>query len=135
MRFLRYHAAVEQTIVEWGSLTHFCAPISTCRAWWPRASILSEGKFFAAAGDASVSVIDVRDIAMVAAAVLTEPHHGGRTYDPTGPDALTHAEMAAHLSDAIGRRITFVDVPSEAMRCELASLTSCGSVDQRRSVS
>jgi len=34
----------------------------------------------------------------------------------TGPEALSHAEMAAHLSHAIGRTITFVDVSAEAMR-------------------
>ena len=30
--------------------------------------------------------------------------------------------MASHLSDAIGRRITFVDVPSEAMRAALLGM-------------
>jgi len=56
---------------------------------------------------------------MVAAAALTEPGHEGRIYDLTGPEALTHAEMAAHLSYAVGRRITFIDVPPEAMQTAL----------------
>ena len=49
-------------------------------------------------------------------AALTEPGHENRIYDLTGPEALTHAEMAAFISDAVGRPITFVDVPPEAMR-------------------
>jgi uncharacterized protein YbjT (DUF2867 family) len=77
---------------------------------------VTEGKFFAAAADAKVSAIDVRDIALAAAAALTGHGHEGRAYDLTGPDALTHTEMAEQLSEAIGRLVTFVDVPSEAMR-------------------
>jgi uncharacterized protein YbjT (DUF2867 family) len=84
-----------------------------------RASIVAEGKFFAAAGDAKVSAVDVRDIAAVAAAALTENGHEGRTYDVTGPEALTHADMAERLSDALGRRIEFVDIAPDAMRAAL----------------
>jgi uncharacterized protein YbjT (DUF2867 family) len=80
-----------------------------------RASIVSKSRFFAA-GDAKVSVVDVRDNAAAAAAALTEPGHEGRTYDLTGPEALTHAEMAAALSHAVGRPVAFIDVPPEAMR-------------------
>jgi uncharacterized protein YbjT (DUF2867 family) len=40
----------------------------------------------------------------------------------TGPKALTFAEMADQLSRAVGRIITFVDVPLEAMRATLVSL-------------
>ena len=81
-----------------------------------RQSILAQGKFFAAAGDARISAIDVRDIAAVAAVALTERGHDGRTYDLTGPEALTHAEMAARLSEAPGRRVEFVDVSPDAMQ-------------------
>ena len=81
-----------------------------------RSSIGSEGKFFAAIGEARVSVVDVRDIAAVAAAALTEREHEGKTYDITGPEALTHTEMAKHLSDALERQVTFVDIPESAMR-------------------
>ncbi len=56
-----------------------------------------------------MSAIDVRDIAAVAAAALTEPGHEGRIYTITGPAAITHSEIAAALSSALGREITFVD--------------------------
>ena len=80
-----------------------------------RETILEQGKFFAAAGNAKISVVDVRDIAAVAAAALTEEGHAGRTYDLTGPEALTHWEMAERLCTALGREIQYVDVPPEAM--------------------
>jgi uncharacterized protein YbjT (DUF2867 family) len=34
----------------------------------------------------------------------------------SGPRAITYEELAAHLSDATGRTIEFVDVPDEAAR-------------------
>jgi uncharacterized protein YbjT (DUF2867 family) len=70
-----------------------------------RDSIVREGRFYAAAGDARISAVDVRDIAAVAAEALTGPGHEGRTYDLTGPEALTHAEMADRISAALGRPI------------------------------
>ena len=63
-----------------------------------RQSIVSEHGFFAPAGDVPVSIVDVRDIAAVAAAALTEGGHHGRMYGLTGSEALTHSEMASQLS-------------------------------------
>jgi len=76
---------------------------------------VAKGKVFAAAGTAKISVVDVGDIASVAAAALTEQGHEERRYDLTGPEALTHAEMAERLSKAVGREILYVDVSPEAM--------------------
>ena len=47
---------------------------------------------------------------------MTESDHEGRIYTLTGPEAVTHSEIAAAISDAIARPVTFVDVPPEAMR-------------------
>ena len=79
-------------------------------------SIATEGRFFAPAGEARVSVVDVRDIAAVAVAALTQARHEGKTYDLTGSEALTHAGMAEQLSQALNRPITFVDLPEKAFR-------------------
>lgn len=57
--------------------------------------------------------MDVRDIAAVAAAALTEAGHDGATYTLTGPAPITHAEIAAALTSALGRDITFIDVPPD----------------------
>jgi uncharacterized protein YbjT (DUF2867 family) len=42
-------------------------------------AIAQEGRFFAPIGDAGFSAVDVRDIASVAAAALTDPGHLGKT--------------------------------------------------------
>lgn len=60
--------------------------------------------------------MDVRDIAAVAAAALIDPVHEGKTYDITGPEALTHAEMASDLSQALGREVKYIDIPGSILR-------------------
>src|SRR5262245_7011943 len=63
-----------------------------------------------------VSVVDVRDIAAVAAVSLTEQGHEGKIYDITGPEAQTHAQIAFVLTFVLGRPVADVDVPEAAMR-------------------
>lgn len=58
--------------------------------------------------------VDVNDIADVATAALTQPGHAGEIYEVTGPRLLTLADVAAEISDAAGRRISYVPVPHEA---------------------
>jgi uncharacterized protein YbjT (DUF2867 family) len=55
-------------------------------------------------------------VASVAAVVLTEPGHLGAHYNVTGPQALSYADVAAKLSRALGRTVTYVDAPDEAVR-------------------
>lgn len=115
VRFLRYHAAVERRIRELGLEFTFLRP----NLYFQGLLVLSgpireQSRFFAPIGDARVSAVDTRDIAAVAAAALTEPGHTGATYTLTGPAAITHAEIADAIGDAVGREVTFVDVPPDA---------------------
>lgn len=117
VRFLRYHAAVEAAIRDAGMAYTFLRPNLFMQGLLGfRESIIVKGQFFAAAGDAKISVVDVRDIAEAAAASLVGEGHEGKVYDLTGPEALTHAEMAAELGTALGRPVSFVDVAPAAMR-------------------
>jgi uncharacterized protein YbjT (DUF2867 family) len=77
-------------------------------------TIRSEGAIYAPAGDARVSHIDVRDVARVAAAALIQPGHEGKAYTLAGPQAISYAEAAATLSEALGKPVRYVDVPDEA---------------------
>jgi uncharacterized protein YbjT (DUF2867 family) len=123
VRYLRYHAAVENAIASSGmAFTNLRPNLYMQGLLGFRSSIISEGRFFAPASDARVSIVDVRDIAAVAAAALTESGHEGKIYDITGLEALTHAEMASQLSDALGRDIAFVDVLETSMRDALLGL-------------
>lgn len=120
VRFLRYHAVVEEAIVRSGIAYTFLRPNLFMQGLLSfRSTIQVAGRFFAPVGEAVVSVVDVRDIAAVAAAALTEPGHEGQAYDITGPETLTHAQMAAQLSAALGMPVSFVDITEEAMRSTL----------------
>lgn len=117
VRFLRYHAIVEQALRESGMDFTFLRPNLFMQGLLGfRDSIVEQGKFFAAIGQAKISAVDVRDIAAVAAAALTGPGHAGMTYTLTGPQALTHSEMADELATALDYAITFIDITPEAMR-------------------
>ena len=122
-RFLRYHAAVEAAVQASGLTFTFLRPnLYTQGLLNFRQSIQEQSAFFAAAGDARISAVDVRDLADVAVAALTTTQHDNRIYALTGPEALTFTEMAHQLSRAISRTITFVDVPPASMRAALADL-------------
>lgn len=111
VRFLRWHAEVERRVRELGIAYTFLRPNLFFQGLLAFAgTIAASSRFFAPIGDAQVSAVDVRDIAAVAAETLTEPGHDGQTYTITGPAAITHGEIAAALSRALGREITFVDV-------------------------
>ena len=60
------------------------------------------------AGDGRVGAVARRDVARSAIAVLRDPsRHAGVTYDLTGPEALTLAEIAQIIGEAWGRRVTY----------------------------
>jgi uncharacterized protein YbjT (DUF2867 family) len=121
-RFLRYHAAVEAALQASGMAYTFLRPNLFMQGLLNfRSTIATQSAFYAAANEAKVSAVDVRDIAEVAVATLTDAGHEGKIYDLTGPQALTHVEMAEHLSTALERQIAFVDTSSEAMHDFLLS--------------
>lgn len=79
-------------------------------------SIQSLGQFYIPVGDTRVSQVDVRDIAAVAVAALTDKSHAGKTYTITGPEALTYTEVAEKLSTVLGKKVTYVNVTPQAFK-------------------
>ena len=66
-------------------------------------------------GTGAEAFVSAEDIASVAAATLSDPaRHAGRAYAPTGPEALTFEEAAAHISNVAGRKITYRDIDRNA---------------------
>ncbi len=81
------------------------------------ASIRADDAFYAAMGDARTSMVDVRDVGAVAAAILREPElHAAHTYELNGPEAVSDSDIAARISGIVGRTITYVDIPEEVQR-------------------
>lgn len=76
-------------------------------------TIKTQSTFYKPMADAKVSLVDVRDIAAVAVAALTQSGHEGKAYDITGAEALSNEEIAEILSHVLGRKIKYVDVSEE----------------------
>lgn len=62
-------------------------------------------------GRSRVGFIDARDVARAAACVLAAGNHTGQTHVLTGGEALSCAEVAGALSEALHRRVRYVAVP------------------------
>lgn len=58
---------------------------------------------FVPAGRGRTSFVDTRDVAQIAASVLTEPGHETRAYELTGSEALSYDALAGTLSGVLGR--------------------------------
>ena len=87
-------------------------------------SIAVAGEIRAPMRNGRCAFIDCVDLAAVAAAVLTEDGHNGRTYVVTGPEALSAADAAARLSAALDRPVRYVDCPPEETRATLRGQSS-----------
>ncbi|MDP9864141.1 MULTISPECIES: NAD(P)H-binding protein [Streptosporangium] len=65
------------------------------------------------------SLIHERDIAAVAAVVLTGDGHAGKIYDLTGPSVVTQAEQVRIIGEAVGRPARYEELPREVAREQL----------------
>jgi uncharacterized protein YbjT (DUF2867 family) len=68
-------------------------------------------------GDGKTSPVAVEDVARVIATLLANPQpHIGRIYELTGPQSENMYFYAGEYSKALGRTITYLDIPVEAWR-------------------
>lgn len=83
--------------------------------------IAAKSAFALPAGEARISMIDAADIADAAAAALISHDPVRGTFDLTGPESLSFAEVARALSQAAGRQIAYRDSSLDAFRERLVS--------------
>ena len=86
-------------------------------------TVASAGQLYWAMDDAKLAMIDIRDIAECAAAVLTSDGHVGESYILTGPQAVSFHDVANALSGALDKPVTYINVPNEAL---VQSMTEMG---------
>ncbi|TMR08233.1 hydroxylase [Nonomuraea turkmeniaca] len=83
-------------------------------------SIRENGTIALPFGTGRTSPVAVDDVARVVAAVLRDPApHVGRVYELTGPRTVDMTEMAEEFSRALGRPVTYVDVPLDRWRADV----------------
>ncbi|MGC5566543.1 NmrA family NAD(P)-binding protein [Streptomyces sp. FR-108] len=84
-------------------------------------SIRRDGVILTAAGEGRVAFVDADDIAAVAVHALTDVRAPGTDLVITGPQALSHAEVAAVLAEVTGRTVVHRPLAYEEMRDHLAA--------------
>ncbi|MFE7187777.1 NmrA family NAD(P)-binding protein [Streptomyces erythrochromogenes] len=88
----------------------------------PARTIPSSGALVLPFGSGRTSPIAVDDVARVVATVLRDPAgHAGNVYELTGPRTVDMHEMAEAFTRALGRQVSYVDVPLEQWREEVLS--------------
>ena len=113
--FARWHAQIEQYLAKSGLPHTLLRPNYFMQNFLMSAQPVAEqGVLYGITGEGRVSYIDTRDIAAVAAQVLTSTGHQGKAYTLTGPEALSGDEVAERLAAATGREVGSVDVPADA---------------------
>ncbi|SDN11037.1 NAD(P)H-binding protein [Streptomyces wuyuanensis] len=86
----------------------------------PARTIRENGTIVLPFGEGRTSPVAVADVARVVATVLRDPApHIGRVYELTGPRTVDMYEMAEEFSRALGRPVTYVDVPLDRWRAEV----------------
>ncbi|MFG1681318.1 NAD(P)H-binding protein [Nonomuraea sp. NPDC049269] len=91
--------------------------MSNTLQWWAQ-TIKAEGVIREPFGGRLSAVVHERDIAAVAATVLTSDGHAGKTYTLTGPRAITTTEKVRILSEAVGQEIRFVELSEDEARAK-----------------
>ena len=115
--FVRWHAQTEQQILDADIAYTFLHPqVLMLNVLASASTIAAEGVLYAPMKDGKIGLVDVRDIAAVGVAALTENGHEGKTYEITGPELLSYADIATKLSKVLGKQVTYVDIPPEAAR-------------------
>jgi uncharacterized protein YbjT (DUF2867 family) len=110
------HSTTAYTILRPGAFmqnfseTHFIRAVESIRA---------RDEFAMPGGNGVVSWVSTEDIAAVAAIALTGSGHEGKSYVQLGPEPLTLAQVAAHISWAAGRPIRYVETDHTPIRNEL----------------
>ncbi|MGI5154023.1 SDR family oxidoreductase [Microbispora sp. CA-102843] len=81
-------------------------------------SLRTTGRVREPYGDRQSPPVDEYDIGAVAAAVLTQDGHGGRSYHLTGPEVLTARRMVAIIAEATGHDLRFEELTPDQVRRE-----------------
>jgi uncharacterized protein YbjT (DUF2867 family) len=74
---------------------------------------IAQGRMYGARGDGRAAMIDVRDVAAAAAAIVAGEDQAWKTHYLSGPEAFTADEAAAAFTDILGWEVQAVDLGSE----------------------
>ncbi|HEV7964423.1 MAG TPA: NAD(P)H-binding protein [Actinoplanes sp.] len=82
-------------------------------------SATAAGELSAPAGDARATPAATADLAEATANVLVEPGHHAKTYELTGPEAITWHDLASLATTMTGRRIGYRSISDDEFRAQV----------------
>lgn len=122
----RSHREVEKIIEESEIPFAFLRPNSYMQNFTTRSgqTVKNQNVISLPAGNAKVSFVDARDVAAVTAEILTGngSNHLNKVYDITGPEALSHDQVAEILSKETGHPISYINISEEDLRDKLNNM-------------
>lgn len=116
-----FHQEIERQIRASGIVWTFLRAIDFATNTLGWAGQIRQGVVRWPYGQASRSLTHERDIADVAAHVLTTDGHAGAKYVITGPESITHAAQVGIIGEAVGREVRWEDLPPETAREQLTA--------------
>jgi len=108
--------AVEATGAAW---THVRPTEFMANALFWAGTIGTDGSVRAPFGGPRHAMVHEGDVAAVAVSALLDASHAGRTYRPTGPEALSRADVVRAIGTALGRELRFVELTEAQGRAQL----------------
>jgi uncharacterized protein YbjT (DUF2867 family) len=118
----RLHADIEQLLTDAGVISTVIRPgmfASNALHWWAPA-IRSGHAIRWPYGAAETAPVDDRDVAAVAARVLSDDNDAGGDHVLTGPESLSQAEQVRIIGTVVGRDIEFQELSPEEFRHDTA---------------
>ncbi|MEV0710354.1 NAD(P)H-binding protein [Nocardia aurea] len=118
----RWHAEIEQHLTESGIAHTILRPayFTTNLLRTAAPSVAATGYWFGTSPTGAIAMIAPTDVSAVAAAIVGDPTLRGRTYELTGPAALTLPDVATILTDLLDREISYIPTTAETMREAMA---------------
>ncbi|MFJ3303761.1 NAD(P)H-binding protein [Streptomyces sp. NPDC086549] len=118
-----WHVAGERAVRDSGAEWTVLRPSSFASNTLSWAPAVKEGKPVAnMTGDGLSGVIDPRDVSEIAARILAEGGHAGRTYTLTGPETISVPQQADVLASVLGRPVTTQDLSPDGTREHLRTV-------------
>jgi uncharacterized protein YbjT (DUF2867 family) len=116
-RFTHMHEESEDYLEQSGLAWTHLRPSQFMQVYLREApTIIGKGALFLPLAEVTLAPVDVADIAKVAVALLRSDGHEGKSYAMTGPEALRMADIAEHISRAIGKPVRYVAISPEERR-------------------
>jgi NAD(P)H dehydrogenase (quinone) len=111
---LLHHSGLDWTVLRYGSFAELQLP--------PAATAVINGRLITNGGDGRLVPVSRRDCAEAAAVTLTTGGHAGKTYEITGPEALSPSDLAQLYGDLSGQGVSVLQLSDSMLLSVLVGI-------------